>query len=382
MAGEERKIEDMKDVRKFALDLKRRLNCSAVLLKGGHIEVPNNGLVVDILCDGDEEVQLLEFRSSRISTENTHGTGCTLAAAVAAFLGRGCPLREAIAEAKSYIQGAIVNSIKIGHGHGCLNHMWQHGAMIQSESTTESLCDLLWRKTNADEILQKILDHPFMKQLATAELDAATFRRFVEQDTLYLRHFGRGLALIGARAHGSESSSDMGLNLNRTATATAKLVSLCTFAKEIVETELQMHSEWLQEEWGCSTILNEEHMSPACMLYTSYLIATAYDRPADEAAVAFLPCFWIYYAVGHELAKRGSPNPNYQRWIDQYGSEEFLKSLNEMKALVDTSYSRSGRGFPSPVQMERLELHFKRTCQMELMFWAAAFEDQKWPGSK
>lgn len=95
-----------------------------VLLKGGHL--PGSELV-DLLFDGEH---LHEFAAPKAATKNTHGTGCTYAAAIAALAARaGSPLtdaamREVVREAHRYLQGAIAASgaLSVGHGHGPLHH--------------------------------------------------------------------------------------------------------------------------------------------------------------------------------------------------------------------------------------------------------------------
>lgn len=96
----------------------RALGPRAVLLKGGHRE---SGDSTDVLDDGGEPEIL---RAARIATTNTHGTGCTLSAAIAALLGRGLPLRTAIDQAKAYITAAIqaADQLVVGHGHGPVHH--------------------------------------------------------------------------------------------------------------------------------------------------------------------------------------------------------------------------------------------------------------------
>ncbi len=97
-----------------------------VLLKGGHLE---GGESADLLLHGGE---LLWQRGPRIATRNTHGTGCTLSAAVAAGLARGLSLADAVGRAKAYIVGAIeaADRLDIGHGHGPVHHFfatWPNG---------------------------------------------------------------------------------------------------------------------------------------------------------------------------------------------------------------------------------------------------------------
>ena len=93
------------------------LGAKNVLIKGGHLQ----GDSTDILYDG---VDFCEFTTKRIDTKNTHGTGCTLSAAIAFFIGNGQDIRTAIQSAKNYVTGAIENSLDIGHGHGPLGHFW------------------------------------------------------------------------------------------------------------------------------------------------------------------------------------------------------------------------------------------------------------------
>ncbi|MDH5655196.1 MAG: bifunctional hydroxymethylpyrimidine kinase/phosphomethylpyrimidine kinase, partial [Spirochaetia bacterium] len=98
-----------------------RLSGTAVLVKGGHIENSNDAL--DVLYDGKE---FSEFRSKMIESKNTHGTGCTLSAAIAAGLAMGMPLKESVKKGKDFVSGAILNAPGFGKGHGPLNHLWMH----------------------------------------------------------------------------------------------------------------------------------------------------------------------------------------------------------------------------------------------------------------
>jgi hydroxymethylpyrimidine/phosphomethylpyrimidine kinase len=96
-----------------------RLGPKAVLVKGGHLK----GAAIDLFYDGQGAVRI---SAPRRRTSHTHGTGCTLSAAVTAYLARGLKLREAVVRAKAYLLGAIDNSYATGGGHGCLDHMWPY----------------------------------------------------------------------------------------------------------------------------------------------------------------------------------------------------------------------------------------------------------------
>jgi hydroxymethylpyrimidine/phosphomethylpyrimidine kinase len=86
-----------------------------VLVKGGHLE----DSATDILYDGRA---FTRFPAPRLASANTHGTGCTLSAAIAAGLAHGRPLVTAIGEAKAYVTAAIREGFQVGHGVGALRH--------------------------------------------------------------------------------------------------------------------------------------------------------------------------------------------------------------------------------------------------------------------
>jgi hydroxymethylpyrimidine/phosphomethylpyrimidine kinase len=92
------------------------LGVPAVLLTGGHL--PGNEVVDMLATDAGVEV----FRAPRIATRHTHGTGCTLASAVATGLAQGMGLRDAVVRARRYVRAAIASAPGYGRGHGPLDH--------------------------------------------------------------------------------------------------------------------------------------------------------------------------------------------------------------------------------------------------------------------
>ena len=91
------------------------LGAAAALVKGGRLEGP----ATDLLYDGS---RFLYFETERIDTVNNHGSGCTLASAIAAGLARGLALPAAVQEAKDFVTEALRTSFPVGRGHGPLNH--------------------------------------------------------------------------------------------------------------------------------------------------------------------------------------------------------------------------------------------------------------------
>jgi hydroxymethylpyrimidine/phosphomethylpyrimidine kinase len=108
-------VRDIDGMRRAAATI-HEMGPRYVVVKGGHL----GGPAVDLVFDGRDFV---EFTHNRIETRNTHGTGCTYAAAIAAFLARGFEPVEAVRNAKEYVTAAIRGALDIGKGHGPTNHL-------------------------------------------------------------------------------------------------------------------------------------------------------------------------------------------------------------------------------------------------------------------
>ena len=122
---EERNLRGMEMA---ARDIVRR-GARAALIKGGHLEGDE---VVDLFWDGRSQRVL---RGPRIDTRHTHGTGCTLSAAIAAGLARGAPMETAVEEAVAWVRAAIAGAPGLGAGRGPLDHF----AAVASRDSTDSI---------------------------------------------------------------------------------------------------------------------------------------------------------------------------------------------------------------------------------------------------
>lgn len=115
-------IRSVSDAEDAARDI-YQLGTSNVLIKGGHAgkswSAKNKNTVIDILYDG-KTFEYIE--GEYIPTHNTHGTGCTYASAIAAFLAKGNGLMESVVQAKRFVTTAIQKSFETGKGYGTLDH--------------------------------------------------------------------------------------------------------------------------------------------------------------------------------------------------------------------------------------------------------------------
>jgi len=112
----ERKIDGLDSMRRAAQELETT-GCRWVVLKGGRLDIGSEA--IDVLCGGGE---LHLLRSPRLASGNTHGTGCTFAAAMAAGLAKGMAPPAAALRAKEYVTETIRNGLSMGRGHGPGDH--------------------------------------------------------------------------------------------------------------------------------------------------------------------------------------------------------------------------------------------------------------------
>jgi thiaminase/transcriptional activator TenA len=93
-----------------------------------------------------------------------------------------------------------------------------------------------------------------------------------------------------------------------------------------------------------------------------------------EGIGTVLPCYWIYWEVGKELQRRGSPDARYQRWIDMYGSDAFGQTVQDVLAVAD----KFGPGL-TPGERTLVHRHFRTTSRYEWMFWDMGYRKENWP---
>jgi thiaminase/transcriptional activator TenA len=206
-------------------------------------------------------------------------------------------------------------------------------------------------------IYDAILAHPFLTGLTDGSLPPDAFAFYVVQDALYLRKYAQALETVGARAPDAAGRE-----------------MFTRHAAGAIAVEQALHGSLLADLGIDPAIAGASEPAPTTLAYTSYLLATASAGSYADGVSAVLPCYWIYWEVGKELLRRGSPDPRYQRWIATYGGEDFGAVVAEVLAAADTL----GPGLPA-AEKSRARQHFRTSSRYEWMFWDMGYRKESWP---
>lgn len=230
-----------------------------------------------------------------------------------------------------------------------------------TSTAAERFTDLLWSDI---EVVRSSIDSlEFLRRLGDGTLPLDAFRRYVEQDKLYLEGYAKALSLVAAHAPDPQAA---GFWSNSASTAAT------------VESALH---DGLLSELTAEDQLPYEH-TQTCLAYLSYLTATAATQPYAVAAAAVLPCFWIYAEVGRALASSArdvlasDPSHPYARWVTTYDAPEFHESVARAREFVDQAASAA-----TAVDREAMRRSFLAASRYELMFWDSALNPVPWPAS-
>lgn len=204
-----------------------------------------------------------------------------------------------------------------------------------------------------ENIYQDIVEMPFIRELSDGSLGKEKFQFYISQDSLYLEHFGRTLALIGSKAYDTDDA-----------------LSFMRFAENAIVVENALHESYFKE----FQISDKGILQPVCHHYIHFLRSTAAFEPVEIAMAATLPCFWIYKKVGDYICqiKQISNNP-FQSWIETYGGEEFAIAVKTAIQICDKAAKNT-----TPEIRERMTEAFITASRMEFQFWQAAYELKVW----
>ncbi|AMM32996.1 phosphomethylpyrimidine kinase [Sinomonas atrocyanea] len=322
-----------------ALDQGRRLSertGGAVLVKGGHLD---GAACPDAIVDARRGADgvLVQLDGDRVSTRNTHGTGCSLSSALATVQVRTGDWARSLAVVKEWLRGALAASgdLEVGGGHGPVHH-FHHltGSVPLAEG---EFTDGLWRDTA--KVRAEIDALPFVAQLDDGTLSQAHFAYYLTQDALYLNGYSRVLARASALAPTEEEQAFW-----------AEGARVC------LEVEAELHRTWLSRHpqpahdaaaAGAGTGGTGAAVpGPVTKAYVDHLLAASASGSYAVLAAAALPCYWIYAEVGAALHARHAARPEkdahpYGAWIGTYADEGFAAATRRAIAFTDAAGRRA-----------------------------------------
>lgn len=316
-------------------------------------------LVVDVLYIASEGMITL-YPRPRLISSSTHGTGCTLSAALACALGSEVPLDEATAQATSYTHLGIETAVSIGHGFGPLNHLHSITKSLVPPRTTRNPFPLTYNLIRDTSTLwKKYVQHEFVVQLGKGTLEKPSFLHFIKQDYHYLKYYARAHALLASKSE-----------------KFAPLLAATKIVFHIAE-ESSMHIAYCAQ-WGITLEeLESTPESPTTTAYGAFLIDTGLKGDTMKLLMVLAACLLGYGEVGLWL-KREAQKPNswvkwdgnpYLKWMQDYSGEGYQNAVN---VGLETIESRAEADPPSVTRYREWMTIWKRCTELEKSFWDMA----------
>lgn len=317
-------------------------------------------LVVDVLQERKGETTL--FVRPRIDSTSTHGTGCTLSAAIACALTQGSTLIDAVDSATWYTHMGIGTAEKIGRGHGPLNHLHSTTKILIPKRTKYDPYPFVRYLIRSTAINWKAyVEHDFVKQLGKGILPRSAFIHYIIQDYHYLKYYGRAYGLLAAK---SSTFSEI-------ESATQTLLNILR--------EINTHKSFCQSFGITQRQLESTPESLATIAYGAFLIDIGLQGDSTKLLVALLACLLGYGEIGlwlkREATKEGSwviteSNP-YEQWISDYSGERYQQAVKLGLAMIE---ARVMADVPSPTRLEEWREVWDRCTILEKGFWDSAIE--------
>lgn len=193
-------------------------------------------------------------------------------------------------------------------------------------------------------IYNRIISHPFIKELAEGTLATERFVRYIAQDEIYIKNYGEEMFLM-ADMMPDEQMREMFREL----------------AKGGMEAEGAMHA-LLIERFGINTAVEPSDVTAGYMAHTRRHINSG---SLAHAMAAMLPCMWIYNEVGLYIYAHRNPNPNpYAEWVATYASEDFTECTRLILELCDLIAEEA-----TPEVREEMREAYLTAAEYEWAFW-------------
>jgi thiaminase/transcriptional activator TenA len=193
--------------------------------------------------------------------------------------------------------------------------------------------------------------HPMVRQIADGTLSHDIFRRYFEQNVLYLGDYCRAIGLIIGKA------PDL---------AAAGVLS--RFLGQIVGTEIPANVAFLARLGGCPGQAEDPaSMLPTTYAYTRHLLYTCAQGTCADGLAAVLPCQWSYGELARPLMAAPPADPVYADWVAMFGNDDYAALVEETTGLLDR-LADTGEA-----ALRRLSLVFDTSVRYEVQFWDMAY---------
>ena len=307
-----RDLEALKDLARQVGTLGPR----AVLLKGGHCPLSRDyraiegvrEIVVDVLYNVSSKDYVL-IETPWFESRNTHGTGCSLASAIAAILVLGYELETSVKKACRYVEAGIRSAPDLGQGNGPIDHFHSRQVMpfIQGR-----FIEYLLERDDVSGLWKKFTHHTFVAQMGDGSLPVETFKRYIIQDYLYLTQFARINALAGYKSIDVEDIL-----------ASAEIV-------KGVGHEMEMHLAYCAE-FGLSKAQIVSHKeSQACVAYSRWMLDIGMSQDWMALQMALASCLIGYHIAAKWMIGRAESKKEgnrYWRWAENYIAPEYVAAV-------------------------------------------------------
>lgn len=361
-------LEDLKQLAKQV----HALGPTHVLLKGGHLpltkdytEATTDGtkaLTIDILYPSTPNTTDFEIiQSPYLTSPNTHGTGCSLASALAAQVAISSlnitptRLSALTRKAVTYISHAISTSSDLA-----LSHTGAHGPINHFHSLTtlafppNNFITYLLTHPRISPLWHNYTHHPFVARIADGTLPEADFKHYMIQDYLYLTHFARTYALA---AYKSRSMAEI------------------VRASEIVlhiNTEMKLHLGYCVE-FGISKVeIESTEESQACAAYSRFVLDVGASGDLLGLYVALAPCLLGYGEVARRVyddPKSKREGNRYWRWVENYVAGDYVEAVRKGREALEGLARDSGVAAAEAGRLRELVEVFREATRMEVGFW-------------
>ncbi|KAK5070044.1 trifunctional hydroxymethylpyrimidine kinase/phosphomethylpyrimidine kinase/thiaminase [Lithohypha guttulata] len=347
---------DLDGLKQLAKDVYANLGPRAVLLKGGHVPFKRQDgklvkagneeereIVVDVLFDGTD---LVLNESAYARSHNTHGTGCSLASAVAANLALGYELKKAVRRSIQYVGMGIKKSLDFSKGPGPINHF--HNVQILP-FVEGGFIEYLLDREDVRSVWQKYTCHPFATQMGDGSLPIGAFKEYLIQDYLYLTHFARTNALAAYKSTGMDAI-----------TAAAQIVLH-------IDREMALHLDYCKEFGLSKGDILAHKESLACTAYSRYVLDIGQSQDGLALQMSLAPCLLGYGIAAKRLHTeyRDKHDGNrYWKWIENYVADDYQEAVRVGSDLIERSVIKQ-----SPSRIEELISIFIRAAELEVRFW-------------